>query len=65
MADMFAKFSNYMRRYKPRTLGGRIFLLMMLGGLIIAALSAMASYYVIERDERIGRAYTLGFTIRE
>ncbi|RCK47218.1 MULTISPECIES: cell wall metabolism sensor histidine kinase WalK [Thalassospira] len=65
MADMFAEFSNYLRRYKPRTLGGRIFLLMMLGGVIIAALSALASYYVIERDERIGRAYTLGFTIRE
>ena len=65
MADMFAKFSNYMRRYKPRTLGGRIFSLMLLGGVIIACLSAMASYYVIERDERIGRAYTLGFTIRE
>lgn len=65
MADMFADFSNYLRRYKPRTLGGRIFILMMLGGLIIAVLSAMASYYVIERDGRIGRAYTLGFTIRE
>lgn len=65
MADMFANFSNYLRRYKPRTLGGRIFVLMMLGGLIIAVLSAMASFYVIERDERIGRAYTLGFTLRE
>lgn len=65
MADMFADFSNYLRRYKPRTLGGRIFMLMMLGGVIIAALSALASYYVIERDGRIGRAYTLGFTIRE
>ena len=38
---------------------------MLLGGLIIAALSAMASYYLIERDGRISRAYTLGFTIRE
>jgi signal transduction histidine kinase len=65
MADMFAGFSNYLRRYKPRTLGGRIFMLMMLGGGIIAILSALASYYVLERGERISRAYTLGFTIRE
>lgn len=65
MADMFADFSNYLRRYKPRTLGGRIFILMMVGGLIIATLSAMASYYVLERGERISRAYTLGFTLRE
>ncbi|WP_288350808.1 ATP-binding protein [uncultured Thalassospira sp.] len=65
MADMFAQFSDYLRRYKPRTLGGRIFMLMMLGGVIIAVLSALASYYVIERNERISRAYTLGFTIRE
>ena len=65
MGGMFAEFSNHLRRYKPRTLGGRIFMLMMLGGVIIAILSTMASLYVIERNERIGRAYTLGFTIRE
>ena len=65
MGGIFAEFSNHLRRYKPRTLGGRIFMLMMLGGVIIAILSTMASLYVIERNERIGRAYTLGFTIRE
>ncbi|OSQ37985.1 histidine kinase [Thalassospira mesophila] len=53
------------RRFKPRTLGGRIFLIMMIGGLIIAGLASMASIYVIDRSERISRAYTLGFTIRE
>jgi hypothetical protein len=53
------------RSFKPRTLGGRIFLIMMVGGLIIAGLASMASIYVIDRSERISRAYTLGFTIRE
>ncbi|RCK52478.1 histidine kinase [Thalassospira profundimaris] len=53
------------RWYKPRTLGGRIFVIMMIGGVIIAALASMASLYIIDRSERISRAYTLGFTIRE
>lgn len=57
--------SEYFRKFKPRTLGGRIFVIMMIGGLIIAGLSAMASQYIIDRSERISRAFTLGFTIRE
>ncbi|MFH1803365.1 MAG: ATP-binding protein [Pseudomonadota bacterium] len=57
--------AEILRHYKPRTLGGRIFVIMMLGGVIIAGISTMASQYIIDRSERISRAYTLGFTIRE
>lgn len=65
MAVQIGAFSEYMRRFKPRTLGGRIFMIMMVGGVIIAGISSIASKYIIERSERISRAYTLGFTIRE
>ena len=65
MTDQIGAFSEYMRRFKPRTLGGRIFMIMMVGGVIIAGISSIASKYIIERSERISRAYTLGFTIRE
>lgn len=40
-------------------------MIMMVGGVIIAGISSIASKYIIERSERISRAYTLGFTIRE
>ena len=53
MTDQIGAFSEYMRRFKPRTLGGRIFMIMMVGGVIIAGISSIASKYISGSAEPI------------
>ncbi|TCS60953.1 sensor histidine kinase [Varunaivibrio sulfuroxidans] len=53
-----------LRAFKPKTLGGRIYALMIAGGLAIVGLCLIATLYAIDINSRLDRAHSLGLEMR-
>ncbi|WP_420548067.1 sensor histidine kinase [Curvivirga sp.] len=60
---MWAYLNNWIRPIKPKTLGGRISVILLMAGITIAALSAGASFYFTNLNKKYAQSYNLGVDI--
>lgn len=62
---MSGRIGAWLRRFKPRTLGGRIFLTLLVGGAVLVVYAAGTAGYLIARERTLFAAQEMGVTIWE